>query len=445
MGKIILPVKGMHCRACELLLEEQLGQVAGVEGVRVSQRRGTAEITVGPATPDGAALAAAVHASGYEVGVAESLPWVSRSGEVYEDFGFAALGLLLLAFLVVKLGLLNWPVAPSEINLPLAFVVGLVAGVSSCAAMLSGLVMGLAARHAEAHPDMGAWGKLRPHLFFNGGRVAGFALFGFLLGAIGEVFRLSLSANGLLTALVGGLMVALGLSLTSLFPRLQNRLLTWPSALARRLGVKPGVSAYTDWSAAAAGAATFFIPCGFTQAMQIYAVSTGSPWAGGLFLAVFALGTTPPLFGMAGLASVAKGALARRLFAATGLLLLVFGAFNVSRGVSLAWAGFQPAVKVDLRQAQMEREQPVQEIRMTQRADGYFPSEFTVKRNVPVRWVIDSLNEFTCASSIVVPQLGLNKQLHRGENVIEFTPTEDLDIGFSCAMGMFNGKITVVD
>ena len=36
------------------------------------------------------------------------------------------------------------------------------------------------------------------------------------------------------------------------------------------------------------GVVTFFLPCGFTQAMQIYAVSTGSFWLGGLSLAIFA-------------------------------------------------------------------------------------------------------------------------------------------------------------
>jgi sulfite exporter TauE/SafE len=43
------------------------------------------------------------------------------------------------------------------------------------------------------------------------------------------------------------------------------------------------------------GAATFFLPCGFTQSMQAYALTTGSFMTGGLTMLVFALGTLPVL------------------------------------------------------------------------------------------------------------------------------------------------------
>jgi len=43
------------------------------------------------------------------------------------------------------------------------------------------------------------------------------------------------------------------------------------------------------------GIATFFLPCGFTQSMQIYTFSTGNFWGGGFTMLFFALGTLPVL------------------------------------------------------------------------------------------------------------------------------------------------------
>jgi plastocyanin domain-containing protein len=89
------------------------------------------------------------------------------------------------------------------------------------------------------------------------------------------------------------------------------------------------------------------------------------------------------------------------------------------------------------------QQQDVQVIKMTQSASGYSPKTLRVKAGVPVRWIITSESSFTCASSIVVPSLGIRTNLQKGENVIEFTPTEKGSIPYSCSMGMYRGTILV--
>jgi len=77
-------------------------------------------------------------------------------------------------------------------------------------------------------------------------------------------------------------------------------------------------------------------------------------------------------------------------------------------------------------------------------ADGYHPStlpELSVGR--PVRLIIDSEDTYTCASSFVIPGLGIEKRLKPGENVIEFTPTSSGEIPFSCSIGMYRGAFEV--
>ena len=87
----------------------------------------------------------------------------------------------------------------------------------------------------------------------------------------------------------------------------------------------------------------------------------------------------------------------------------------------------------------------VQVIKMTQKSNGYTPDKFTVKKGVPVKWIVTSETIYSCASSIVSQQLGIRSSLKLGENVFEFTPTQTGTIRFSCSMGMYTGQFNVVD
>ena len=81
---------------------------------------------------------------------------------------------------------------------------------------------------------------------------------------------------------------------------------------------------------------------------------------------------------------------------------------------------------------------------MTQQSNGYKPNNFTIKNNIPVKWIIDSKDSRSCAASIVSSKIKVKKFLSSGENTIEFTPSEVGDIRFSCSMGMYTGKFIVI-
>lgn len=86
-----------------------------------------------------------------------------------------------------------------------------------------------------------------------------------------------------------------------------------------------------------------------------------------------------------------------------------------------------------------------QVVRMDQVGNGYKPNTFTVKKGVPVKWVITSKSPYSCAASIYSPKLGIAEDLKSGENVIYFTPKETGEFKFSCTMGMYSGKIIVIN
>ena len=91
------------------------------------------------------------------------------------------------------------------------------------------------------------------------------------------------------------------------------------------------------------GIATFFLPCGFTQSMQIYTLSTGSFLHGSLTMFAFALGTLPVLalvsFSSFSIQNNKKSGI---FFKSAGLIVIMFALFNLIN--SLVVIGWIPPI-----------------------------------------------------------------------------------------------------
>lgn len=454
MEKIILPIKGMHCRSCELLIEEHLRGIPGVSRVVMSYKKKRAEIFASHKINE-ERLKNAVEQAGYEIGVEDKKHWFTRNPESYAN---AATSLFIFAMLFLWGQYFGWfenigSGAPGEVSGPLVvLVVGLTAGFSTCMALIGGLVLSLSARHAEKHPEATAMEKFRPHLFFNLGRIISYILLGGVIGLLGKAFQLSGGTLGILTIAVGVVMLIVGIQLTDLSPKIASWSLSLPSSIANIFGIKKRhQKEYSHSNSMIAGALTFFLPCGFTQAMQLYAMSTGSFVQGSIIMGIFALGTMPGLLGIGGLTSIVRGEFAKKFFAFTGILVIFFAYFNISNGYTLTgWEipgdfGEVPEESLQNTNVTFDESEGVQIAKMEQYIGGYDPNEFVVKKDVPVRWIIDSTSSRTCASALIFPEMGISKNLQLGENIIEFTPTEVGTMRFSCSMGMFAGKFLVVN
>ena len=450
-----IPIAGMHCRSCELLIEEKLQEIPEVVQVEVKYKKGTADIFYDAQKPNSQEIETAIREAGYTVGVAGKKPFFSRTMSEYIDLGIAALVLLLLFVVAKNFGFTNFSFASSSdaATPSVILLVGLTAGFSTCMALVGGLVLGIAARHAEKHPEATALQKFRPHLFFNLGRVVSYTLSGGALGAFGSFLNISGTPLGLLTFIIGMVMLLLGVKLIGIFPRLESVSFTLPKQVSRLFGSDHRKREYSHRNAAMLGALTFFLPCGFTQSMQLLAVGSGSFASGALIMGLFALGTAPGLLGIGGLAAAVKGVFARRFFKFAGIVVVLFAFFNMSNGLALmGWRGASllPSEKESPKSdaPNMSVVPPasrsgVQVVRLTQDGYGYHPQTITVERGRPVKMIITSTNPYSCASSFVIPRMKVQKNLQSGDNVIEFTPTEAGTIPFSCSMGMYRGALIV--
>ncbi len=445
LKKEFFRISGMHCRSCEILVEDNISKVDGVRKVNVNHKKGWAEVYYDQRPPQ-IEIERAVRNAGYALGINRKRPFISSDPMTYIELVFAG-SILFAIFIWLKVfGVLNYNFQFSSTpSLLVVVLIGLTAGISTCMALVGGLVLGISSRHAEIHPEATAGQKFKPHLFFNLGRLLSYGVFGGLIGFAGSVFRLSGLMLGLIVILAGVIMFSLGLKMTELFPRLSGGL-TLPKSLSRFLGMNHETKEYSHKSSFVTGLLTFFLPCGFTQAMQVYAISTGSFVQGALIMFFFALGTMPGLLGVGGLAAIVKGAFARFFFKFVALILLILAVWNISNGYNLTGITFggwsKNSSKQEISGKIINGEQVVS---ITQSAYGYSPNRLTVKKGIPVRLLVNATNLYVCSSVFVISKFKIYLRLNEGINEIKFTPEDTGPIKFSCAMGMYTGVIEVIN
>lgn len=446
-----VPIRGMHCKSCELLLEEQIIKIPEVEKVDVSHIAGRAKVWFQGKAPSRIVLGQAIEDAGYEMGDKDKLHWLSRNPHDYKQLFFAAAILLLIFILAKWTGLGNISVNVGEKSIAMAPVIGLVAGFSSCMALIGGLVLGLSARHSEIHPEASRMEKFRPHIFFNLGRVLGFAFFGGLIGLLGAALQPSVKTLGIMTIVVGGVMIFLGMKLIEIFPVLKDKSITLPKFISRALGIHKEKKEYSHKGAFISGTLSFFLPCGFTQAMQLFAISTGSVVQGALIMSLFALGTAPGLLGVGGLSSAFKGRSAKLFFATAGLAVIALGIFNITNASRLVFPAIASSANSEQNYTPVsdsnEVDAKVVQIVKAQYAidPGLSPKTFTVKAGQPVRFEISVLEEdYGCMGSIMIPGVYQTAQFMKvGTTVMEFTPKKKGDFRITCAMGLPHGTLKV--
>ncbi|MDD2487221.1 MAG: sulfite exporter TauE/SafE family protein [Candidatus Gracilibacteria bacterium] len=437
MKKIKINVAGMHCHSCEIILEKSIKKIPGISKATANQAKGTIEIHYDGKEPSMKEIEKIVIESGYALGIEKKLPWVNKNIDDYVDILMIGMFIYII-FLVFKgsgfsFGSLGNVSSPT---LAVSFLIGLTAGISSCMALVGGLILGISSKWNKDMENSSRWSRFEPHLYFNLGRILGFGLFGGILGIFGSFISLSNVFLGFMTFLVGAVMLLLGINLTNISPRLGNFSITLPKFIGRNLG---NDSDSSKTGTMITGALSFFLPCGFTLAMQMYAISTGSFMIGAMSLALFALGTAPGLIGIGGLTAILKGNMAKRFFRFTGVIVLLLGLYNISNGYTLLSLGTGPKIKQTTDTSNL----PIQEVRMTQDDSGYNPSVISIKPNTKIKLIVTSTNPYTCASQLMIPSLGITKSLEQGENIIEFISPESGEIKFSCSMGMYTGKFVI--
>lgn len=282
-----LYVSGMHCASCAALIEKKLSPAPGISAVKVFLHQRRVEVQCNPADETPATLMKRLQPllAGDGFHLHETPAGQARWPDLAIAAALAAFFLGLVAA-ARHTGLIDF-VDTTHMSYLTAFLVGLVASVSSCMVMVGGLTLSLSASYAREGQGY------TPLLLFHAGRLLAFFLMGGVIAWLGHEIETSLHQLAAIHVLVGLVMLLLGLNLLDLFPAFRRLQPILPDLISPHLSrlKQPG----DRYAPLLLGAATFFMPCGFAQSMQLYAMTTGSFAQGACLMLAFAVGTLPAL------------------------------------------------------------------------------------------------------------------------------------------------------
>lgn len=317
-------VSGTHCASCKIYIEDTLKEFDLIKDAYVDLKNETLKIkTTSSQHPEDFAkiLTGKIKSNGYIVALQKPVANKRDRGVFWKALPIG-LGFLVLFFLLQRSGYLNIGLGGQATPVT-ALIVGLVASVSSCLAVVGGLVLSLSAKISQDNRS-----DTKTFLLFHGGRLVSFAVLGGVLGAIGAAIGINFTVTAILGIVASLVMVLLGFNLIGVLK--QNRF-TAPSGLfAKFKGIE-----HKTYAPLALGLATFFLPCGFTQSMQFVAISSGSFVSGLLIMLAFAVGTLPVLMLLSfGSATFAHGKHAPLFFHSAGVVVIGFGLFALLAGLA---------------------------------------------------------------------------------------------------------------
>src|SRR3989339_852577 len=210
--KYTFHVQGMHCKSCVLLTESELGDLPNITHVKSDLKNNSVEVIgdFGEKTTEQIAedLTVPLKSHGYTVSIEKQ-----KQERKWSEFKIAipiALVFAVLFIILQKIGLVNL-VNASEVTYGTAFVIGIIASLSTCLAVVGGLVLSLSATFAKEGD------KLKPQLMFHAGRIVSFFILGGAIGAIGAAFTLNVWGTFSLSVFIGLVMLMLGINLLDVF------------------------------------------------------------------------------------------------------------------------------------------------------------------------------------------------------------------------------------
>ncbi|MDR0761016.1 MAG: sulfite exporter TauE/SafE family protein, partial [Treponema sp.] len=428
-------IGGMTCVSCQNRIEKKLLSTVGVKEAAVNYNTGTATVTWNASVLTFSEIKSTIESLDYKVlGDTSKTP-------VTEIIGTLVI-ILALYVLVRGLGVSAitsaFPLAEAGMGYGMLFVIGLFTSVH-CIAMCGGINLSQCIP-AAALQEGQRWKLLFPAILYNAGRVISYTIVGVIVGALGSVVSVSGRFQGIVQLAAGVFMVIMGLNMLGIFQGSAGTML-------RRLNLRmPGIFAKKIDEQKAGnknpliiGLLNGLMPCGPLQAMQLYALSTGSPIAGGISMFLFSMGTVPLMFGIGALSSLLSKKFTRRVMKIGAILVTVMGMtmFTYGWGLSGLKLNFADkiiaAVNPSLRFGSTPDgsgdgafvpiiENGVQLVNSTLRP-GRYPA-ITVQQGVPVKWTITagqgSING--CNNRMIIREYKIEHRFTPGENVIEFMP-----------------------
>lgn len=441
-------IQGMHCSSCEILIKQDVLDLDGVVNAHVSLSKSHIII----------------HADNKS-----NIPNIDTLNEKFKDLGYSfhknkdssdslvkqdiikvvgiALLFLLAFYLLEKSGIFMRVSISSQSSVFSYFVFGLAAGVSSCAALVGGLLLSLSKQWNELYNN-NAKQSILPFIYFNLSRIITFALLGGLLGLVGSFIKVSILLTSILAIVISILMLIIGFQMVGVkwFNRFNFNFIKGNSYLDKNKEMQG------KFVPIIVGALTFFIPCGFTLIAQTNVLTAGSFYLGSIKLLGFALGTLPILaiISFSSVKFYSNPIFSKKFSLFAGIIIVFFGFYNLNAQLNVLGLSSLNDLKSrktsDTSQILSKTSKTDLQI-MKMKASGfdYYPKEITIYSGVKTRWDIYEDKALGCAKAVYARGLYPDViYLKPGNNSVEFVAPAPGTYKISCSMGMVSPVIVKV-
>lgn len=450
--KRVLSIDGMTCAGCENKIEFTLKKLDGIEEVKAMFTSANVYVTYDSNTVRLQQIIDAIEKLDYRVLNNPMSQPLAEGSRKPAKTGTHNMGQLLGAGIIIfalynliknTVGFNFIPQIDQTMGLGVLFIAGLLTSLH-CIAMCGGINLSVSVRYNAGNTGSKA-SRLMPGLLYNLGRLAAYTLVGGLAGALGSVVSFSGTAKGIVAVLSGIFMIIMGLNMLNIFPWLRKFNPRLPKALGAKVYSSAGGKGPLF-----VGLLSGLMPCGPLQAMQLYALGTGSFATGALSMFLFSLGTMPLMFGFGAISSILSSKFTGKLLKVSAALVIVLGVIMLNRGMSLSGfnlmssvAGASGSYSKTANTAKVEN--GIQVV-STKLEDGRY-QPITVQKGIPVRWnIIVEAGELNgCNNPVNIPEYNIQKKLSVGDNIIEFTPEKEGYFIYTCWMGMIRSNIRVVE
>jgi len=437
--------KGMHCQSCEKIITMAVKEIDGVKSIKVDYKTEKGEVTFDKTKTDFEKICKIIEEQGYTCSLIDE-----KEDSDYFSIDKKLIGLILgiIGILIAGYFVLNltdgisFPEISQNMGYGLLFVVGLLTGFH-CIAMCGGFIVSYTAKDAQEGRK-----SYKSHLMYGVGKTISYTIIGAAFGLLGSIITFTPLIRGFAGIIAGLFLIIFGINMLG-FNFLRKLRISTPSLINHFVNKN---SKHNNSPLIIGLLNGLMIACGPLQAIYVMAAGTGSMIEGAKLLFIFGLGTLPVMLGFGFLTSVISSKMTHKILKASGMIVVLLGLIMVNRGLTLTGTGFDlDSLKSSVQSQDIQDNKAIeiqdgyQIIRMDVLSSGWSPNQFVLKKGIPVKWIINGKEITGCNNAIVVPKLNLNFDIKKGEQTIEFTPTESAIIPWSCWMGMIKGTFIVTD
>lgn len=425
MKKIYVKIDGMHCSHCENIIRNALLNIKNINSVEFDG-------FIACVTYSGKLNKEEIKKTIIDKDYITKDEYISedikelRDNIKLKEFFLISLIIILIVFLIYKILGFNVfnaiPTIDSNITYGMLFITGLLTSIH-CISMCGAI-------NLMAIVNTSSKRNLKRPILYNLGRLISYTFIGGIVGLVGSVISISNTISGIIIIIASILMFLMSLSMLGILTIKKINFIKYKTKSRNPfiIGILNGL-----------------MPCGPLQAMQVYALGAGSFIKGALSMFLFGLGTIPLMLFTGVILNLVKDKGKIIINKIASVLILILSIVMLNRGLlSLNIDILKIFNNYDKFTASTIKDD-YQLIEFDLSYDDY--EDIILQKDIPVKMIIHVDKKYLtgCNNELIINEFGIKKELKVGENIIEFTPTKEETITYTCWMNMIKNTIKVID